>query len=209
MLATPDNNLAELLTGLPPGSTPQRNLNGIPFRFDGVVLVGPGESSNGDDVRVAVKPEVDGIPIGRKAERLHFLQATHWHARSGALIGAYLVHYTDGGRVMVPIRYGVDVMDWWTTADRSEAAAQQRGVWTGRNGASNGPIRLFLQSWQTPRPEVPIRSLDMVTGSQPPGHAAPAPFLVGLTVEEAGGSQAPDAEIPPPGADVPPATSPT
>jgi hypothetical protein len=43
-----------------------------------------------------------------------------------------------------------------------------------------------MRCWENPRPQVPIRSVDMVTGSQSPGREAPAPFLVGLTVEQAG-----------------------
>jgi len=66
-------------------------------------------------------------------------------------------------------------------------AARAHLAWVGSNGAAGDrPIRLFIESWENPQPQVPIRSVDMVTGSQSPGREAPAPFLVGLTVEEAG-----------------------
>jgi hypothetical protein len=187
MLATAHNDLSQLLTGVADPRNPQRTLGGIPFRLGGVVLVGPGETSSGDGVRVPVKPEVDGIPINQRARRLHFLQGTHWHPRDGALIGSYVVNYADDTRISVPIRYGQDVVDWWTVDDGSSVAAQTRLAWVGDNAAAaDRPIRLFVKSWENPRPQVPIRSVDMVTGSQPPGPEAPAPFLVGLTVEEAG-----------------------
>jgi hypothetical protein len=57
-------------------------------------------------------------------------------------------------------------------------------VWVGSNDAADSAVRLFMKSWKNPRPEVPIRSVDLVTGTQTPGEGAAAPFLVGLTVEE-------------------------
>ena len=187
MLATPHNDLSQLLASAADPQNPQRTLGGIPFRLDRLILVGPGETSNGRGVRVPVQPEVDGIPINQKARRLHFLQGTHWHPRDGLLIGRYVVNYADGTRLSIPIRYGQDVVDWWTVDDGSSVAAQTRLAWVGSNGAAGGrPIRLFLKSWENPRPQVLIRSVDMVTGSQSPGREAPALFLVGLTVEEAG-----------------------
>jgi hypothetical protein len=187
MLATAQNDLSQLDTGVSGLRNPQRTLGGVPFDLGGVVLVGPGETSSGDGVRVPISREVDGIPINQKARRLHFLQGTHWHPRDGALIGRYIVNYVDGTRVPIPIRYGQDVVDWWTVDDNSSVAAQTHLAWVGSNGAAGDrPIRLFLESWENPRPQVSIGSVDMVTGSQSPGREAPAPFLVGLTVEEAG-----------------------
>jgi hypothetical protein len=187
MLATRNNDLSQLLAGVADPRNPQRTLGGIPFDLGGVVLVGPGETSSGNGVRVPVQPEVDGIPINQKARRLHFLQGTHWHPQDGTLIGGYIVNYADGTRISIPIRYGQDVVDWWTVDDGSSVAAQTRLVWVGSNGAAGDrPIRLFLKSWENPRPQVPIRSVDMVTGSQSSGAGAPAPFLAGLTVEAAG-----------------------
>ena len=42
MLKTPGSDLSALATGTPADQTPRKTLKGIPFRFDGVVLVGPG-----------------------------------------------------------------------------------------------------------------------------------------------------------------------
>lgn len=54
---------------------------------------------------VAVPREIDGIPIDRNARRRYFLQGTHFSADPGARIGAYVVHYRDGTRAEIPIRY--------------------------------------------------------------------------------------------------------
>src|SRR5215212_9864377 len=88
MLKTPGSDLSALATGTAPDQTPRKTLKGIPFRLDGVVLVGPGESSSGITGEPApVAKKVEGIPIGRKAEKLYFLQATHWDATEGARLG--------------------------------------------------------------------------------------------------------------------------
>src|SRR6476469_8379537 len=88
MLKTAAADLSALATGTSPDQTPRKKLKGIPFRLDGVVLVGPGESSSGPTGEPApVVKKVEGIPIGRKAEKLYFLQATHWHAMEGARLG--------------------------------------------------------------------------------------------------------------------------
>jgi hypothetical protein len=187
MLSHEGNHLGTLLAGLQEGGVTHRILHGVPFRLDGVVLVGPGESSNGDQSVVSMPAQVEGIAIDRTVKRLHFLHGTHWRARDGTKIGAYIVHYADGTRLEIPIRYGEDVRDWWVVADRNPEVSRARIAWTGSNEASarSGGIRLYLRSWENPYPERPIASLDMVTGEQAAGRSAPSPFLVGLTAEQA------------------------
>jgi hypothetical protein len=152
---------------------------------------------------MTVAPQVEGIPIHQKARRLHFLHGTHWRARGGTKIGAYILQYEDGTRLEIPIRYGEDVRDWWVVSDRQSRVSGARVAWIGSNQAAasaNSRIRLYMKSWENPYPERTIRSLDMVTGEQPSGESAPAPFLVGLTAEQA---IAPGAKANPPTATVP------
>jgi hypothetical protein len=102
-------------------------------------------------------------------------------------IGAYIVHYEDGTRLELPIRYGEDVRDWWVRSDPEPRVTRARIAWNGSNEAAarmRSRIRLYTRSWANPYPERTIRSLDMVTGEQAAGPEAPAPFLVGLTVEQ-------------------------
>jgi hypothetical protein len=187
MLPTPGNNLVTLVSGLTADGVTRRIMHGVPFRLDGVVLVGPGETANGEGISVEVAPQVEGITIGRKVRRLHFLQGTHWRADGGTKVGAYIVHYQDGTRLEIPIRYGEDVRDWWVVSDRETQVSGARVAWSGSNEATaqaRTRIRLYMKSWENPYPDRTIRSLDMVTGDQPSGPSASAPFLVGLTVEQ-------------------------
>jgi hypothetical protein len=185
MLKTPGSDLSNLAAGTPANETPRKTLKGIPFRLDGVILVGPGESSSGPTGEPApVVKKVEGIPVGHKAESLYFLHATHWGAMSGAKIGAYIIHYADGSQVEIPIRYGQEVLDWWTIPDRGSEASNGEIAWTGTCEAadrSGVTIRLFLTTWKNPHPEREIKTLDMVTGDQPSGPGAPTPFLVALS----------------------------
>jgi hypothetical protein len=187
-LLSPGNNLAELAEGLSKDN-PVKTLKDVPFRLDGTVMVGPGETVSllaGGPVKLDRK--VEGIPIGRKAERLYFLHGTNFSAEMGARIGTYILHYADGSTAEMPIRYGIDLADWWAYPDKE--APESLIVWTGNNeaakryGAELGmslSIRLFMKVWDNPHPDREIKSLDMVTGDQESGQAAPAPFLVALT----------------------------
>src|SRR5262249_13885672 len=117
------NDLSDLGDSLTPES-PIRILQGVPFLLDGLVLVGPGYA--GDVKRPG---QVRGTPVGRKAARLYFLDACHYSTTRGAEIGSYVVHYADGSSTTIPIRYGLDLADWWgyTQSRASEAVIAWQG----------------------------------------------------------------------------------
>jgi hypothetical protein len=180
MLEAAGNDIADVGAGL-------RTIDGVPFDLKGVVLVGSG-MTEGDRTSgpVALPASVTGIPIGRKARVLYFLQGTHFSTRPGTRIGAYIAHYRDGSRAEIPLRFGEDVLDWWQGAGPQTEEASSHAVWHGSNeaAASHGTgIQLFMKSWQNPNPDTPIETLDMVTGDQSAGRGSPAPFLVGLTAQ--------------------------
>src|SRR5207302_780603 len=89
MLTHPGNSLADFDLALP-GPT---ILRGIPFWVEGTVLVGPGETYGAATLgTVKTVRKVEGIPIGRTVQRLHFLHGTHFGTGNHARIGAYLIH---------------------------------------------------------------------------------------------------------------------
>jgi hypothetical protein len=191
MLKADGNDLASF-AGAATTETPRKTLKGIPFRLDGVVLVGPGASVNGfTGESIPVAKEVKGIPVGRKAQELHFLHSTNWFAPKDTKIAAYVVNYADGSKAEIPIRYGVDVLDWWAVpmdADRGASVTEGLVAWTGTNAATvrSGPelqIRLFLKTWKNPHPDQEIKTLDVVAGEYKGGgmNGAPAPFLVAVS----------------------------
>jgi hypothetical protein len=152
------NDLAALPTG-------KQSFAGISFTVArGVVQVG-GE-----------KPaKAEGIKVGAKVEKLHFLHACGF---SGSIprntpIGKYVVHYEDKRAEEIAIVYGRDVVDWWVqpgVADPTESKV----AWEGQNQFS--AIKLFLTTWENPNPEKQIVTLDYVaTGG--------TPFCVAISAE--------------------------
>lgn len=152
------NDLAALPTG-------KQTLAGIRFTVgEGVVQLRSG------------KPDrVEGIKVGTTAVRLHFLHACgrSGGTSAGTLIGKYVVHYDDASTAEVEIVYGKDMVDWWEqpgVSDPSRSAV----AWQGRNQFST--IKLFLTTWQNPRPDRKIATLDFVA-------TAAAPFCVAISAE--------------------------
>ena len=168
------NNLSNLTTG-------EQTFGGVNFDVkERMLCLGQKEGT------ASYLPErIDGISIGKQCERLHFLHGTGWKApQDGTPIGHYEVHYADGTVEMIPIVYGVDVRDWWDT-DGSQAVERGRMVWTGTNrdiqsqnlGATQ--LRLYLCSWDNPKPETPITSLDFVAYRE----TECAPFCVAISID--------------------------
>jgi len=180
------NDLADLGDSITPES-PIRVLQGVPFLLDGLLLVGPGYAGD-----VKVPRQIQGIPVGRKAARLYLLQGCHYIGSQGANVGSYVVHYADGTSATIPIRYGLDLADWWgyTQSRASEAVIAWRGRneaaahwdwfqgWAAALGHPLG-VQLYLKTWVNPTLDVEITSLDLVNGAT--ASSGVAPFLVAVT----------------------------
>jgi hypothetical protein len=119
-----------------------------------------------------------------KCRRIYFLHAAAYGkaADDGKEIGTYVIHFA--GRAMrleVPIVYGEAVRDWHSEAAEPESTNQLHVVWVGQNAVSrrgNHSIRLFMTSWTNVVPDAEIESLDFMSSL-----AAPAPFLIAITLE--------------------------
>jgi hypothetical protein len=96
-------------------------------------------------------------------------------------VGSYRVHYADGDVADVPIYYGRDVYDWWQ-ADQDVTGPRSKVAWRGGNAASRAAgkgLILFELTWDNPRPEVEVLSVDFESAMR----LGSAPFLVALTAE--------------------------
>jgi len=152
------NDLAALPTG-------RQTFAGIAFTVGGGVVQVGGE-----------KPaKVEGIKVGAKVVKLHFLHACGFSGRIplNTPIGKYVVHYQDKSTEKIEIVYGRDVVDWWV---QPGVADPTRGkvAWEGQNAFS--AIKLFLTTWESSNPEKRIVALDYVaTGG--------TPFCVAISTE--------------------------
>jgi WD40 domain-containing protein len=117
---------------------------------------------------------VEGIAVRQKYRRLHFLHATYHSESEDKAIGAYVVHYADGTQEEIPIRYGKDTLDWYGEGGDLPAA---KVAWRGSHSRS-AAIRLFNRTWENPRSEMEIRTLDFISKM-----TKCAPFLIAITAE--------------------------
>lgn len=108
--------------------------------------------------------QVNGIKVGQDATSLIFLHACArpatnkeayrliWDSRDSAdLLGWYEVVYEDGLVEVIPIRYGVNILEWnWGRNQRAGRYCYGADlVVCGR--ANQGPITFFALEWTSPR----------------------------------------------------------
>ncbi len=132
---------------------------------------------------------VDGIPIAQRVRRLHLLHGTADRESDGAAIGVLVWHYADGQTRESEIIYGRHVRAWdvW---DDPGLPSEARVGWEGTNPTiedalghhpprrTGQGIRLYVATWDNPRPESEVVRLDYVSRE-----VQSAPFLVAITVE--------------------------
>jgi hypothetical protein len=179
------NDLKELPTG-------ERTIAGIRFK------IGEGFIQLHSELLQDQKPkEVTGIKVGQKFARLHLLHATGYgngtavgkepdpndalYVADGTKIAEYRVHYQDGKTETVPVVYGEDVRDWWFSKT-TKGTTRGKVAWKGDNEvakATASRIRLFRGTWENPRPDVRVTSIDYVKVGDNPA----TPFCVSMTVE--------------------------
>jgi len=124
-------------------------------------------SLRGEMHGVKLPSKVEGVKVGAKADRLWMLQAAGWTPpRADMEVGRYVVHYADGSTVTIPVRFNLEVSDWWNPQPLSNAKV----AWTGRNLVQS-PIGFYLMEWRNPSPDKVISTIDVV------GDLAPTQFV--------------------------------
>lgn len=172
----PANDFSELPVGI-------QTLAGTVFDVRGRLQVfGP----PADGGWTLAEDRVEGIHVGRPVRRLHFLEAAHGdsrHVTTGEPIGHYRVRFADGRSVDLPLRYNLEITDWWALdhlpAELPGPMVAWRGAnpWSRHQGEGKG-IRLFKRTWENPFPEVAVAAVDLVAG-----HPRTHPWLIALTAE--------------------------
>jgi hypothetical protein len=153
-----------------------QRLGGVPFDIRGLIQCGS-QTRGGEPYPSGVS----GIAVGQPARRLHFLHAAiaAHDLPPGFGLGRYVVHSADGQQWEIPIRVGHEVADW--RVQDQDDLSRMRVAWTGQNAASRSQgraIRLFMTTWENPRPTEVIQGLDLIAT-----HLTACPFLVAVTAE--------------------------
>jgi WD40 repeat protein/predicted Ser/Thr protein kinase len=132
------------------------------------------------DAEVDLPKHIEGIKLGRKCHRLHFLQATTDWVSHGIQVGAYVLHYANGEQRELPIIYGRDTgRSWgWPRLPGVRGEAVMAWIGSGQTSHSGNTQRVFKSTRDNPLPEVELVSIDFRSAM-----TQCAPFLIALTVE--------------------------
>nr|CAX69033.1 Glycoside hydrolase, family 2, Beta-galactosidase [uncultured bacterium] len=124
--------------------------------------------------------KVAGIVVGRKADALFFLQAAHITRRRNEndirkgmqfALARYVIHYVDGQTAEVPIYSEVNVENYKQDAKVLPIAGGQV-AWSAPYPDKNQVAAAYTMQWSNPRPEVEIKSIDLVLGPEKRGELA-------------------------------------
>ncbi len=164
------------LTSLPRGL---HKLGDVEFDVRGLVQLASPEIRSGPGGEF---PQgVNGLGVGLKCDRLHFLHGTIAGASEGQEIGRYIVRYANGARHILRIRYGVEVRDCWSWSGTPQETTNAVAAWRGQNTATRNrgfALQLYRTTWPNPLPDVRIADVDFVSGG-----SRSAPFLLAITAE--------------------------
>jgi len=151
----------------------EQRIGGITFRV-GKGVVQLGGSSLKD------KPsEVKGIKVGMKLEKLHVLHGLAAERPEATRLATYVVHYEDNSSAEIPIEYGVHVRSWLASWRDALEVSGADVAWTAGD-SSSPPIRLYCLTWENPRPDKALATIDFNSAD-----GDSAPFVVAMTAEEA------------------------
>jgi hypothetical protein len=151
-------------------------LQGVVFDVRGLIqLQGLELQKRAGSFQERFQERINGIVVNQRCRRLHFLHATAWSEANGRTIGRYIIHYASGEMEEIPINYGEDLRNWWTTGDPSEATGVTT-AWKGQTTAS--AVRLFKKTWDNPKPDLVIKQMDLLSTM-----TQSAPFIVAITAD--------------------------
>jgi hypothetical protein len=145
--------------------------HGLTFRVEGLIQLQGITLKE----RAPWYPEsVKGIPIQMMCSNLYFFHGTAWSVADGSKIGAYVIHFEDGGQVEFPIVYGTDVRNW--SFNEKDPYQTTNTVWSSKHH----PIffRLYASTWRNPKDDVKVTSVDFVSLE-----TECAPFLLAITAQ--------------------------
>ena len=129
--------------------------------------------------------QITGIPINAKADALFFLHTARIDQRMNDRdhrdnkrfeLFKYIIHYADGQTTELPIISEFDIEHYAQAEPKALPGAQI--AWTAKLEGSNESAVAYAKQWNNPRPDVEIRSVDMVYGAD---KAKGVPALIAIT----------------------------
>ena len=125
---------------------------------------------------------VRDVPIEGHCRRMYFLHTAGYSAApTGTVIARYVIHYADGQELEIPVVYGRDVGNYWYVPGSTQDNSALVVAWTGSSPHSRqqgATTRLYKSTWENPRPDVSVRTLDFVHAK-----TRAVPILLAITLE--------------------------
>ncbi|MCW8129017.1 MAG: hypothetical protein KIS92_01410 [Planctomycetota bacterium] len=132
--------------------------------------------------------EVKDIPVGRKADAVFFLHTARLDQRRNPKdlkedkkyeMLRYVVTYADGQTAGVPVYAEIDIHDYRQKTPAALPGAQLG--WTAPYEGTDQHAVAYSMQWNNPRPDVEIKSIDVVYGEQRRG----VPVVLAITTAKA------------------------
>ncbi len=171
-------SLTETFNQIPPGVG---SFAGISFDVRGVLALAGTETELSAGL-YGLNSEITGIPVERKATSMHLLHGAGWGDSEphGTCIGEVVVHYEDGETRTVEICAGKHVRDWFLSNSHTRQVSDGTLAWVHPSSQVSGrDIGLYTMSWENPKPESKIETIDFRSTM-----TAGAPFLMGVTLDD-------------------------
>jgi len=142
----------------------------------------------GNGVPGKLPAEVRGIPVNRKADALFFLHTcrldqprNNQELKEGKNyeMARYVVNYADGQTADIPIHAEIDIHDYKQKEPLQIPGAQL--AWTQSYEGTGFCAVAYSKQWLNPRPDVEVKSLDILCGAQKRG----VPCVLAITAATA------------------------
>ena len=180
-------NLAEYSNQIPEGAgTRQTRLipqgvqvyHGVPFSTGERVLLTGMQSARAGEY---FPNQILGIPIGRKAARVHLLHGALYSAKDGTPMAKIVFHYANGAEESFRLGYGVHARNIARARLEKRSGLSDpnsQSIWPD-NDVEHSGTRVYQTALANLHPEETILSIDLVSL-----FSLATPFVLGITVED-------------------------
>ena len=141
----------------------QKDFGGVPFR-----IIKPADNNGKSCIvmrgweRPYFPEEVTITVENKKCKTIYFLHAAAWAANKNRPLAYYVINFTDGKSIEIPLRSKLEVDDWWRARNQPRSLV----VWQGKNQVFSKCypkdfLGVSLFGWENPYPDIPIDSISV------------------------------------------------
>jgi hypothetical protein len=123
--------------------------------------------------RPAMPLHTDSVSVNRKVDSLYFLHTGAWVGdKKGAEVFYYEVVFndTDGTRVKIPVKCGINISDWWRSKHKL-IGAYEVNAQVGRRYK-----KIYIQKWKNHYRNHPIKEIRIISNN-----LRTVPIILGIT----------------------------